>query len=163
MDANTLTAICATAIAVVSLVVSISQARAAREHNRHAVRPLLELWIHRSIGGETGIVLANRGLGPAIITRTALGLDGALLGEWDEEHVNQVRDTLPVRPRTRAFNGPKAIPAGTEVFLFALDRYDRQEHAWFNELIRQRLHLEIRYESLYGGEDFAVALNTPLR
>lgn len=43
MDAETVVAVCAVVIAVASLAVSFYEARAARQHNRHSVRPLLQL------------------------------------------------------------------------------------------------------------------------
>jgi hypothetical protein len=43
MNAAIVVAICATVIAVASLAVSVYQARATRLHNRHSVRPILEL------------------------------------------------------------------------------------------------------------------------
>jgi hypothetical protein len=43
MNASTVVAVCATVIAVVSLVVSVYEVAATRRHNRLSVRPLLEL------------------------------------------------------------------------------------------------------------------------
>jgi hypothetical protein len=38
--------------------------------------------------------------------------------------------------------------------LLSVDPYDRSEHREFRQLIEGRLRLEIRYESIYGGEGF---------
>lgn len=65
MNANTVIAICATVIAVASLVVSVSEARAARTHNRLSVQPLLELTTRFPVGGTAGLRLSNSGLGPS--------------------------------------------------------------------------------------------------
>lgn len=59
MNADTVTAICATAIASASFVVSVQQGRASRQHNRHSVMPVLTLWNYRRDGGTTGITTAN--------------------------------------------------------------------------------------------------------
>jgi hypothetical protein len=159
MDANTVIAMCATVIALSSLAVSLLEVRAVRQHNRHAVRPLLQLWVKRRPGGTTGIMLANRGLGPAIVTRSSLKVDGRPAGKWNEAGFNPVRASSPVVPQAMTIDAPMAIPAGFESFVMSLDAFDRLEHAWFWELIRQRIQLEVHYESLYGGEDFNVALN----
>lgn len=52
MDASTVVAICATVIAVGSLVVSVSEPRATRQHYRLTVRPLLELDIHYTLAAR---------------------------------------------------------------------------------------------------------------
>ncbi|WP_084000922.1 hypothetical protein [Actinomadura kijaniata] len=156
MDANTTIAICATGIALISLVTSIFEARAVRQHNRNAVRPLLELWVYRN-DSQAGIKIVNRGLGPAIITNTALTLDGDPVGAWEIANLRDLRNSLPARPRIMTFEGPRALPTGFEGPLFALTDFDRHEHNWFWELIH-RMDLEIYYESLYGGENFKIKL-----
>jgi len=98
VDAGVVVAICATVIAVVSLAVSVYEARATRRHNRISVRPFLELRVGLSQGRTAGLQLINAGLGPAVITRTALTLDGQPLGEFSESSVNVLRSNLSVRP-----------------------------------------------------------------
>ncbi|WP_260255731.1 hypothetical protein [Streptomyces sp. 840.1] len=48
------------------------------------------------------------------------------------------------------------VLAGQTVFLLSLDEFSDDEHGWFWDLITRRLVIEIRYESLYGGEDLSV-------
>ena len=98
MGASVVVAVCATVIAVVSLAVSVYEARASRRHNRISVRPFLELRVGLSQGRPAGLQLINAGLGPAVITRTVLTLDGQLLGEFSEASVNVLRSKLSVRP-----------------------------------------------------------------
>ena len=57
MDASVVVAICATVIAVVSLAVSVYEARATRRHNRISVRPFLELRVGLSQGRRAGLQL----------------------------------------------------------------------------------------------------------
>jgi hypothetical protein len=153
MDASVVVAICATVIAVLSLAVSISEARATRRHNRISVRPSLALGVSLPQGGTAGLQLTNAGLGPAAITRTILTLDGESLGEYSEESVNVLRSKLSVRPAAVTFR--KTILASDyDQFLLSVRPFDRTEHAEFADLLRHRLGLEIHYESLYGGEDY---------
>jgi hypothetical protein len=153
VDAGVVVAICATVIAVVSLAVSVYEVRATRRHNRISVRPFLELRVGLSQGRTAGLQLINAGLGPAVITRTVLTLDGQPLGEFSEASVNVLRSDLSVRPAAVTFRRT-ILAAGYDQFLLSIDPFDRTEHAEFADLLRHRLGLEIHYESLYGGEGY---------
>jgi len=153
MNASVVVAICATVIAVVSLVVSIYEARATRRHNRISVRPFLELRVGLPQGGTAGLQLINAGLGPAAITRTVLTLDGEPLGDYGEDSVNVLRGRLSVRPAAVTFR-KTILATDYQQFLLSIAPFDRTEHAEFADLLRHRLGLEIHYESLYGGEDY---------
>jgi hypothetical protein len=153
MNASIVVAICATVIAVLSLAVSVDEARATRRHNRITVRPFLELRVGLPQGGKAGLQLINAGLGPAAITRTVLSLDGQSLGEYGEESINALRSKLSVRPSAVTFR-KTLLAADYDQFLLNIEPFDRAEHAEFADLLRHRLGLEIHYESLYGGEDY---------
>jgi hypothetical protein len=153
MDASVVVAICATVIAVVSLAVSVYEARAMRRHNRISVRPFLELRVGLSQGRSAGLQLINAGLGPAAITRTVLTLDGRPLGEFSEASVNVLRSKLSVRPAAVTFRRT-ILAADYDQFLLSVKSFDRTGHAEFADLLRHRLGMEIHYESLYGGEGY---------
>jgi hypothetical protein len=158
MNANTVTAICAVVIAVASLSVSIFQARAVRQHNRHSVRPILQLDRGWRVGGRAGLRLVNVGLGPALIVDSTLTVDGNVIGTWQEPSVNRIRESLPVRPSAVTFNDGEVIATDYDQYLLSVASYDPQNHTELQELINGRLTLEIRYESLYGGENYQVTL-----
>ncbi|WUH90638.1 hypothetical protein OG900_11390 [Streptomyces sp. NBC_00433] len=161
MDANTVTAICATGIATASFAVTIMETRANRQHNRHSVAPILELWARRRVGGPTGILIANYGLGPAIITQSRAFLDGVDLGPWAEEALETVRRAVQERPHGMALNHRGVtIPAGNERFLLSTDAYDPRRHSDLWDLVWRRLTLKIDYESLYRTETLSVSLRT---
>jgi hypothetical protein len=156
MDANTVIAICSAVIATGALSVSVIEGRAARRHNRHSVRPLLQLW-HVRRDGWAGLQLLNCGLGPAIITRTLLALDGNAAGGWNRTDVAgiyamcdpQLKTTASVK-LTVLLDG-RVIPVGYDDFLLRLNDYDPYgDPAGFWEVLRDRVYLEIHYESLYG-------------
>lgn len=159
MNADTITAMCAVVIAVASLVVSVYQAHATRQHNRHSVRPILQL--HRSwhAGGRAGIRLINSGLGPAVIVDSTLAVDDEVIGVWNKPSVDRVRDRLSVRPSAVTFNQGEVIATDYEEYLLSVASYDPQHHADVADLINRRLTLTIRYESLYGGEDYTAVLH----
>jgi hypothetical protein len=161
VDANTVTAICATGIAVASLAVSISQTRAVQKHNRRSVRPFLQFEYQIVPSGHAGMRLRNVGLGPAIVTATSVTLDGKPIGLWDEVSVNELRRSLPCRPWALTFHAGWALAAGYNELLMSLDNYERSRDEWFWELLRRRLVVEVRYESLYGGEQFSTRSDNP--
>jgi hypothetical protein len=162
VDASTVVAVCATVIAVVSLAVSVLEARATRIHNRHSVRPILELRTSFRPGRTAGLRLTNLGLGPAHITMTSLTFDGKLLGEFDESNVNTVREELEtVRPAAVTLGGTPYLDADYDEYLLGVEPYSSDVHGEFVELIRHRLTVEIHYESLYGGEGLRTVL-TPM-
>jgi hypothetical protein len=155
VDASTIVAICATAIAVASLAVSVYEARASRRHNRLSVRPLLELRASFRRGQTAGLQLVNAGLGPAVITRTVLRLDGAPLGPFDEATVNRVREGLAtVWPAAVTFDTGSILATDYERFLLGIDAYNRDDHAELAILIRCRLGVELHYQSIYGGQTY---------
>ncbi|MGC0335277.1 hypothetical protein [Streptomyces sp. SLBN-8D4] len=158
MNAETVTAICAVVIAVASLVVSVYQTHATRQHNRHSVRPVLQLHRGWPVGGRAGIRLVNSGLGPAIIVETTLTVDDEVIGAWDAPSADRVRDRLSVRPSAVTFNRGEVIATDYERYLLSVASYDPQDHTEVENLINRRLTLTIHYESLYGGENYTAVL-----
>lgn len=144
MDAQTAIAISAIVIAIASLAVSIYQVRAARLHNRHTVRPLLQLRLKTAPGTKSGIWLMNTGLGPAIVTGTRVWLDGEDLGVWNRATSRRVRAGITPRPRASALADGMGVPPGHIEYLLSLDAYSPAEHTAFRDLIERRIGLEIR-------------------
>ncbi|MFF0000854.1 hypothetical protein [Streptomyces avermitilis] len=162
MNAETVTAICAVVIAVASLVVSVYQTHAMRQHNRHSVRPVLQLHRGWPTGGRAGIRLINSGLGPAVIVDSTLTVDDEVIGVWDAPSIDRVRDRLSVHPSAVTFNRGEVIATDYEQYLLSVASYDPQSHAEVEDLINRRLTLKIHYESLYGGENYTAVLR-PIR
>ncbi|MFE3492856.1 hypothetical protein ACFXOS_07070 [Streptomyces sp. NPDC059175] len=155
MEADTVIAVCATVIALGSLWTSYSQARTARFHNRQSVRPLLQIrQVKNYEDQKAGLQVINVGLGPAVITKTVVTLDGELIGQWNLQTYRTVTAPLSTTPKMFALFDGVSFIAGQSAFLLHLDEFNPAEHDAFWELIAQRLRIEIHYESLYGGEDF---------
>ncbi|MGV9351126.1 hypothetical protein ACWDSD_41710 [Streptomyces spiralis] len=158
MNADTVTAICATAVATASFVVSIQQVRASRQHNRLSVQPVLQVWNEHRVGGKTGMSLENHGLGPAFVIASRVWLDGVHLGHWGYEAMNALRAELQQPLRAVEMNRrPWILPAGASRSLLYVDCYDEAQHGGLMDLIRNRLAVEFVYESVYGGEAFRIA------
>lgn len=157
MNSETVIAASAVVIAVASLVVSVRQGLTARQHNRNSVRPLLVLQRTLVPGSVAGLRLTNSGLGPAVITSTVVRVDGEKIGPWSKATADRIRTTLGPWPTVMTFREPQYLATGYDEYLLRLSDY-RRDHVEFTELISHRLYLEIRYESLYGGEDFRATL-----
>ena len=157
MDANTVIAFCGVVPAVASLGLSAHVARATRKHNRLSVRPLLGLTTAFPVGGTAGLRLTNSGLGPARVIGSQMTVtDEDITGEFDRPHVDALRDRLAVRPHAATLGGQPFLDTDYQQFLLSVDPYDPSEHREFRQLIEGRLRLEVRYESIYGGEGFTV-------
>lgn len=160
MDADTMTAASAVAIAIGALVVSVVQTRAIMLHNRQSVRPILQIRRNRKYDSPgAGLRIINSGPGPAVITKTIVMFDGQVVGPWDRESVRSITDGMPHKPQLNSLDGAVLGP-GYDGYLLRLDSYEREEHGWFWELISERLQLTVHYESLYGGEDYVVIKRT---
>lgn len=79
MSAGEITAICAVAIAFFSLILTISQVRETKKNNRLSVKPFLDVTYNTFSNKPAEIILENRGIGPAIITRLACEIEEQLV------------------------------------------------------------------------------------
>lgn len=145
-------------IAVSSLIVSIYQLTAAMKHNRQSVKPVLQIGSGFSRGHRAGLTLANCGLGPAVITGSRVELDGMDIGEYGEDTVNRIRGDARPRPSAITFQTGAVLPKDYDAILLAVDDFDPDlpRHRDFAQLIRHRLTITLRYESLHGGDQFEV-------
>lgn len=150
MDADTVTAVCATAIATASFAVSVQQGRTTRKHNRHSLLPVLQIKNERRIGGTTGMSLHNHGLGPAFVTHSRVWLDRIHIGQWEWRAMDLLRNALrePVRV-TEINRKPWILPAGSSQYLLSVDDYSDRQHGDMWDLIVNRLAVEITYQSVY--------------
>ncbi|MFE3830902.1 hypothetical protein [Streptomyces sp. NPDC059092] len=157
MSSDTVTAVAATVIALGSLWVSYTQSRDSRQHSRQSVRPLLQMRrIKEYEGTNAELRVVNAGLGPAIVTTSVVRLDGEPVGQWDYHTQHSILSSFPTRPKAYSMRPGAVVLAGQSVTLLSLDEFSDEQHGWFWDLITRRLVIEIRYESLYGGENFSV-------
>lgn len=91
---------------------------------------------------------------PSIIGSQVTVADEDIDGEFDRRHVDALRDHLAVRPHAVTLGGRPFLDTDYQQFLLSVDPYDPSEHREFRQLIEGRMRLEIRYESVYGGEGF---------
>jgi len=154
LNTETVTSISATVIAVTAVAISVYEARATRQHNRHSVRPVLQLSLYYGNGKRSGLRIANSGLGPALVTKTMVTIDGVAVGPWTKPIVDEIRNPLPFGTSATTFTAGTFLKNEYSEFLLSVERFSWNQHEELVSLIDQRLELEVSYESLYGGEQF---------
>lgn len=155
MNVSSITAICAIVIALASLAVSIMEARLARRHDRQSVRPILRIIrVKQHDDLRVGLRLRNVGLGPAVIVDTIVTLDGNVIGKWDRDSFDLMIGSNKPTPKFSTLYDDAVIPVDEDQFLIFIDDFKQSVHAWFWQLIAHRLSIEVKYESIYGGENF---------
>lgn len=158
MNTETVVTVCAIVIALASLGVSVWQAHVARQHNRHSVRPVLQLQRESYEGARSGIRLLNVGLGPAVVVSTRVTLDGEVVGRWNKACADRVRNGLSGHLNAVTFGQADVLQTGYDEYLLSLPSYDPRLHTDIASIFSRRLSIVIDYESLYGGEGFRVVL-----
>lgn len=158
MDSSDVVAVSGVVIAVAALAVSTYQSWLSRDHNRRSVRPVLELRTHFRPGSTAGLRLTNSGLGPAVLTETAVWLDGARVGPFDQETSNLIRGEARPRPSAHTLSGRNVLATDYDGDLLSVANYDAtlDWHAAFATLIQDRMTLEIHYTSLYEEKTWTV-------
>ena len=159
-----ITAIATAVLALGALIISITEARAARQHNRLSVMPYLTVRHHLSGStGKLGITASNDGLGPALVTACVVEVDRAPMQEDQDSGWKAALKALDLPRQEFAIHvvAPKgAIPVGGTVWLlstpFTPERTalrDQMEKAF------ERLEIRLSYKSMYGasGGDSQVA------
>jgi hypothetical protein len=119
MQASEIIAISSIVIAVAAVVVSVYQSVLIREHNRQSVRPALQLRSVFRPRGMAGLRLTNAGLGPAVITRSSVVVDGRVLGEYDERTSNLLRGSAKPRPSATTFIPGAILAADYDEYLLS--------------------------------------------
>lgn len=145
----------AAAVAILSLAVSVGQGWSNRKHERLSVRPIptfatLFGWDRKN----PGLVLRNRGLGPAIIGETALYLDGEYLGKTSSESWGRLLREANLwngfKTNWHAFDPNDAITQESETRILVLPAdASTSDLLRLETVIRNRLSLEICYCSMY--------------
>lgn len=154
---DTIIAAGAVSIALAALVVAIVQAFQIRKHNRLSVVPYLTFYI--SYGAETvpfGVHLANNGVGPAILKRLDICLDGQPFSTATGHPWCMVWMKAGYNKPNVAFHFPEEDTAlrVSEMFpLLTLDKGSEsdRERSEFSEALK-RVDLVVLYESVYGDK-----------
>lgn len=156
MQWEIITGVASSVIALCALVFSVWQGVEIRKHNRISCRPHLTTWVHKEHAqGIYGIDLINNGLGPALIKRFTVKVDGKkILGDETEPIDKALKILFP----KEQFNARHAY-LGEGYAMGAKDRCTVviiQFHGEalpppdYVEYTINRADLEVEYESFYG-------------
>jgi hypothetical protein len=153
-SANLIVSAAATVIALAALGLSVYEAMLSRQHDRLSVRPLLDSELHVSSARERFcLVVINNGLGPAIIKKWQLLVDGKPYRDLGITRWEQLTAHLKLsQPVSYSYFEPNSILApeeSEELIGYTVAVYSQEEANRFREAIR-RLAIVIEYESMYG-------------
>ena len=147
-------------IAIVGAVIALIEVHLNRRHNRLSVKPIL---VFQRLNDETvGLIrhrLGNKGMGPAIITKRQMLLDGTPI-DWPDSHTKEraLLATLGLtKPCKYHFTdlriGNTGSPGDTTDVLYLKTRCTRaQRDAAHQENVAalDRLNIKLTYVSIYG-------------
>jgi len=148
-------------VAVMALVLSIVVAWQNWRHNRLSVKPILTFdgLLHKG-PSEFKLALANKGVGPAIITEVEFRLDGERIEqpdskpEWEKLLLSMGVPISHMRWSGQSMAITNAIRDGEEVVLLSLDKFKGPDLNALHEEAKgglSRLAVRYSYTSVYGG------------
>ena len=151
ISSDTIISYSAIIIAVASIVVTIWQGIETRRHYRLSVRPKLEITFS-SNKESFGYILTNNGLGPAIITKKKIFVDGEEISYSGFSEYDDLINKLNLNDRKISHSGlysGKTIKADDKlnIIRFSLNAGEKPD-----SLIREvygRVGMEISYKSMY--------------
>lgn len=159
LDWQIITGVATSVIALCALIYSIYQGKQSREHHRLSVRPKLTTWAHSQehAKGMYAIDLINNGLGPALIKKFSIMLDGVKVPGNGIEQIDRAMNIL--------FPGDKYLyeleykHMGEDYAMGAKEVCQIVKIEFKGEEFPAKVHvknklaradLEIEYESFYG-------------
>lgn len=143
--------------AIIALFVAVWQTHESRVHNRQAVTPIINVSAS-SVGEETGVYIANKGTGPAILSSVTLY---AKSGGEIKSHTNwlSLSSDLPYVGPIQSKDLPAGftIAVGEKIKVFSPGKdATNDETANFGSALEHFFDIELRYKSIYEDEYRAV-------
>ncbi len=154
MNSSKIIGIAATVIALASLLLSVWQGSETRRHDRLMVRPSLVLINHFVDGDpEYGVLLSNKGIGPAFVRELRIFVDGKRVAKDEEGGWKHARSQLGISAPWIHYSSGAVISASETMPLIAIKRQNQNDERKLR--LREavaRLKIEVDYESAYGEE-----------
>ena len=141
--------------ALAALGVAVWEGMMARRHSRLSVRPYLIITEHfAGSRGRLGLTVSNEGLGPALVTKYSVRVDGQPMRQ-ENSWQSAVQDLpFPGIVNVTVIGPGGIIRAGDLVWLlwvpFTDETFKQVDELRYS--IR-RLGLSVTYESMYGSRD----------
>ncbi|MBV1914949.1 MAG: hypothetical protein KUG72_06155 [Pseudomonadales bacterium] len=153
IKSETVIAIASTSIAAIALAVGLWGGFQTREHNELSVQPLLVAsFSYGATNEESGILIENVGLGPAIIISAEIKVNNSVMPDLGYGGVKTAVSNLGIDHDWVVISGLKknmVIPAGQVVPFIAVSKDEYELN--INELlkIRDKVEFSIEYKSMY--------------
>ena len=153
---ETIIAVASIIIAVVALVVAVWQGVITRRHNRLSVTPYLVVaCMVKSRKPQIELSLANRGLGPALIRKIRVKIDGEYVSNNVDLWLEHLK-TLDIPWEYSQVDFPHEgsfIAADSKQSLLVVEiNNDNFNSLELYKQLKERFQIEIDYESIYGEE-----------
>ncbi|MGQ5524137.1 hypothetical protein ACUHMQ_12855 [Chitinimonas sp. PSY-7] len=153
MTTSDIIAASAALIALCSFYVAKKQAELAREHNRLSVRPFLGIYRKEFGNHPIEYSVENRGIGPAVIKRFHVLIDGKEVIAPHGNYIHAAMDMLGLDRNEvsgHLLGVNEVLKAGQEVVLVQFPNSDTNK-SLHKELLGKlpRMKFKILYESIY--------------
>jgi hypothetical protein len=147
-------------IALSALGLAIWQGIVQRLHNRLSVKPHLMFdRITQNHSPQIQIFLTNKGIGPAVITKFLISLDGKEVDVSPQSVWNNILGQLQILAvwgGGKIYFAGEAISAGGNEKIFAMKTTHAETDPGFStdDAFKEldRLQIEVKYESIYGDK-----------
>ncbi|MFC4721252.1 hypothetical protein ACFO5O_02880 [Geojedonia litorea] len=148
-------------ISVISLVALLYQSYLAREENKliqkqqsASVLPYLHQW-YSDNGQEFHLIVGNKGVGPAFITKVEIVLDSMKMFNNSDDLFNELFETAPeldsIPYLTSTLIKGFVMPANEDIKLIEIKESDHIEV--FKQVLNSRaIDFAITYEDVYGTQ-----------
>lgn len=150
---------CSILIALSAVFVSVWSNSQTREHNQLSVKPKLEVAFSFSPNNDfSGVLVFNHGLGPAIIKNMSVSVDGKTMLDVGYGGLKTAVRALQIDHdwvQITYLKPGSIVASGTEFPIIAISKNTYDAHIHSIQSIRDRLKIEILYESLYEIADKA--------
>ncbi|NQZ54646.1 MAG: hypothetical protein HRT93_10390 [Piscirickettsiaceae bacterium] len=157
MNWELITTISIAVIAFCALVLTIFQSKRAQEHNRLSVKPhLTSFGYHQLDKNSYTFELINNGLGPAIIKKFTIIVDGNIIAGEGTDPIKQGLEILFPNVKYQAdyiFIGEDHAMAAKDKFIIVKVQFTGQQVPTLETIkhaFDERAELVIEYESFYG-------------
>ncbi len=152
IDINIVVSISAAIIALSALFVSIWQGVLSRKHSRLSVRPRLRIDRNIYLRAPIEIVLSNYGIGPAILLKFGVYLDGEKIDKGDIPPVAEALKRLDIHGQVDTYTPSEGDIIGIDekIALLCIREFpDNIENLGKLKKSLKRIGFQIQYMSMY--------------
>lgn len=141
-------------IALLALIVSISDNIITRRHNKYAVTPILSI-SNQDINGFYGLYLSNQGYGPAIVDSCVVFYKGQSMNNskkiWDEIFsLEYSKEPIDFSIKNKYINTGHVVRVGEDILLWGASNDELMGDYKKLESSLSNISVKIFYHSIYN-------------